>query len=196
MRITSKSVVVSLLFFFPALASAHVGHDSGAHHTLSFMEGFLHPLTGADHLIVMLLVGIWSAINTRQWWLAPLVFAALLLVGAMIGMAGFVPGGTELMVAASLLGLGVMVALQWKLSALTGALVVGGFAIFHGLAHGAELSHSVAALSGMVIATAGLHIVGLGIGWLMLRSSLQQRWARMVGGCATLAGVGLLSGLI
>lgn len=196
MRLISKTAVVSVFTLFPALAFAHVGHDGGAHHTLSFAEGFLHPLTGADHLIVMLLVGIWSAMNTRQWWLAPLAFAGLLLVGALAGMAGVTLGGTEFIVAASLLGLGAMVALQLKLPALTGALVIGAFAIFHGLAHGAELSHSVAALSGMVIATAGLHLAGLGIGWLIIQSAMQQRWARLLGGCASLTGLGLLSGLI
>lgn len=195
MRNISK-VAMSLLSLFPALAFAHVGHDGGAHHTLSFAEGFLHPLTGADHLIVMLLVGIWSAMNTRQWWLAPLAFAGLLLAGALAGMAGVALSGTEFIVAASLLGLGAMVALQLKLPAVTGALVIGAFAIFHGLAHGAELSHSAAALSGMVLATAGLHLVGLGIGWLIIQSSMQQRWAQVLGGCASLTSIGLLAGLI
>ncbi|MRS13321.1 urease accessory protein UreJ [Enterobacteriaceae bacterium RIT691] len=196
MRFTSKAAVVSLLTLFPALALAHPGHDGGAHHTLSFAEGFLHPFTGTDHLIVMLLVGVWSAMNTRQWWLAPLAFALLLLIGALAGMAGMTLGGTEFIIAASLLGLGAMVALQMKLPAVTGALVIGAFAIFHGLAHGAELSHSFGALSGMVIATAGLHLAGLGLGWLMIRSSLRQGLARVLGGCASLVGIGLLSGLL
>lgn len=195
MRLITKAVV-ALLVFFPALALAHTGHDGGAHHTLSFTEGFLHPLTGADHLIVMLLVGIWSAMNTRQWWLAPLVFAWLLLTGALAGMAGLTLGITEFIVATSLLGLGAMVALQMKLPGASGALVIGAFALFHGLAHGAELSHSLTALSGMVIATAGLHLAGLGLGWLMMRSAIRQGAARLVGGFATLIGVGLLTGVI
>lgn len=196
MRFMTQAGVGSLFTLFPALAMAHVGHDGGAHHTLSFTEGFLHPLTGADHLIVMLLVGVWSAMNTRQWWLAPLAFAGLLLAGALAGMAGVTLSGTEFIVAASLLGLGAMVAFQLKLPALTGALVIGAFAVFHGLAHGAELSHSLGALSGMVIATAGLHLTGLGIGWLIIHSSRQQGWARLLGGGATLTGLGLLSGLL
>lgn len=196
MRFTRMTAVVSLLTLFPTLALAHPGHDGGAHHTMSFAEGFLHPLTGADHLIVMLLVGVWSAMNTRQWWMAPVAFAFLLLMGALAGMAGITLGGTEFIVAASLLGLGAMVALQMKLPEVTGALVIGAFAIFHGLAHGAELSHSFGALSGMVLATAGLHLAGLGIGWLIIRSSMQQGWARLLGGCASLTGIGLLAGIL
>ncbi|MGU3412393.1 HupE/UreJ family protein [Enterobacteriaceae bacterium C34A] len=196
MRLMSKTAMVSLLTLFPALAMAHPGHDGGAHHAMGFAEGFMHPLTGADHLIVMLLVGVWSAMNTRQWWMAPVAFALLLLVGALAGMAGVAPGGTELIVAASLLGLGAMVAFQMKLPEVTGALVIGAFAIFHGLAHGAELSHSMSALSGMVLATAGLHLAGLGLGWLMMRSAMHRGWSRLLGGCASLTGIGLLAGIL
>ncbi|NXZ89785.1 HupE/UreJ family protein [Serratia fonticola] len=196
MRINVKAVAVSLLALFPMLAFAHVGHDGGAHHVLSFTEGFIHPLTGMDHLVAMVLVGIWSAMNTKQWWLAPLAFAGLLLTGALVGMAGVTVSGTEFIVAASLLGIGVMVALQLKLSAVMGALIIGAFAIFHGLAHGAELSHSVAALSGMVIATALLHVAGLGMGYLLASSSTQSGWARVIGGGSSLLGIGLLSGVI
>lgn len=196
MRLMSKTALVSLLTLFPALAMAHPGHDGGAHHAMGFAEGFMHPLTGADHLIVMLLVGVWSAMNTRQWWIAPVAFALLLLLGALAGMAGVAPGGTELIVAASLLGLGAMVAFQMKLPEVTGALVIGAFAIFHGLAHGAELSHSMSALSGMVLATAGLHLAGLGLGWLMMRSAMHRGWARLLGGCASLTGMGLLAGIL
>jgi urease accessory protein len=193
MRINVKAV--SVLALFPMLAFAHVGNDGGTHHVLSFAEGFIHPLTGMDHLVAMILVGIWSAMNTQKWWLAPLAFAGLLLTGALIGMAGVTLPGTELIVAASLLGIGLMVALRLKLRAVTGALIIGAFAIFHGLAHGAELSHSAAALSGMVIATAGLHLVGLGIGYLLTLSSTNRWWAGVIGGGSSLLGIGLLCGL-
>jgi urease accessory protein len=196
MRINVKAVAVSTLALFPMLAFAHVGHDGGVHHVLSFTEGFIHPLTGLDHLVAMILVGIWSAMNTKQWWLAPLAFAGLLLTGALIGMAGVTVPGTELIVAASLLGIGLMVALRLKLSAVTGSLIIGAFAIFHGLAHGAELSHSVAALSGMVIATALLHLFGLGIGYLLASSRAHVWWPRLIGGGSSLLGIGLLSGLL
>lgn len=195
MRINVKAVAVSVLALFPMLAFAHVGNDGGAHHVLSFTEGLIHPLTGMDHLVAMILVGIWSAMNTRKWWVAPLAFAGLLLAGALIGMAGVTVAAMEYIVAASLLGIGVMVALQLKLRAVSGALIIGTFAIFHGLAHGAELSHSAAALAGMAIATAGLHLVGLGIGYLLSVSRANRWWAGVIGGSSSLLGIGLLSGL-
>ena len=195
MRINVKAVAVSVLALFPLLAFAHVGNDGGTHHVLSFTEGLIHPLTGMDHLVAMILVGIWSAMNTRTWWLAPLAFAGLLLVGALTGMAGITVAATEYLVAASLLVVGVMVALRLKLSAVTGALIIGVLAIFHGLAHGAELSHSAMALSGMVMATAGLHLVGLGLGYLLTLSTTNRWWAGVIGSGSSLLGIGLLSGL-
>lgn len=75
-------------------------------------------------------------------------------------------------------------------------MIIGAFAIFHGLAHGAELSHSVAALSGMVIATVMLHVAGLGIGYLLASLSTHSGWARVIGGGSSLLGIGLLSGVI
>lgn len=197
MSINVKRALVLVLTLFPALVFAHTGNDGGAHHVLGFTEGFTHPLTGLDHLFAMTLVGVWSAMNTRKWWVAPLSFASLLLVGALIGMTGVTIPATEHIVAASLLGIGLMVAMQLKLSSAAGALSIGAFAIFHGLAHGAELSHSVGALSGMVIATALLHVLGLGIGYLLISSKKSTVWwPRLIGGCSSVLGLGLLGGLI
>lgn len=189
-------IVVAAVAAIPAVALAHVGGDGGIHHVTGFLQGFIHPLTGLDHLFAMTLVGVWSAMNTQRWWLAPLSFAALLLVGAFIGMAGVSVPATEHIVAASLLGLGLMVALQMKLSTTLGASIVGGFAVFHGLAHGAELSHSFAALSGMVSATALLHLLGLALGYGLLHAQRSALWSRAIGTGSALLGVGLLSGLI
>ncbi|AHZ96934.1 urease accessory protein UreJ [Citrobacter amalonaticus Y19] len=196
MCINIRAAAVSVLALFPIMAFAHVGTDGGTHHVLSFTEGFIHPLTGMDHMVVMVLVGVWSAMNIRRWWLAPLAFSGLLLIGALVGMAGVTIAGTEYIVASSLLGIGAMVALQLKLREAAGALIIGAFAIFHGLAHGAELSHSAVALSGMVIATAGLHLIGLGIGSLVTFSSTRYQWSCVIGGSSSLLGIGLLAGVI
>ena len=189
-----KVMAMIVLATLPAVASAHVGADGGAHHVAGFLQGFIHPLTGLDHLFAMTLVGVWSAMNTQKWWRAPLTFAALLLVGALIGMAGVSVPATEHIVAASLLRLGLMVALQLKLSSTVGAAIVGGFALFHGLAHGAELAHSVAALSGMVLATALLHVMGLVLGYVLLMANRSLWWPRVIGTSSALLGISLLAG--
>ncbi|MFC3393624.1 HupE/UreJ family protein [Brenneria rubrifaciens] len=196
MSINVKRALVLVVTLFPILVFAHTGNDGGTHHVLGFAEGFSHPLTGLDHLFAMTLVGVWSAMNTRKWWVAPVLFTSLLLVGALIGMAGVAILAAEHIVAASLLGVGLMVAMQLKLRSAAGALSIGAFAIFHGLAHGAELSPSAAVLSGMVIATALLHLLGLGMGYLLIASKSTIWWPRLIGGCSCVLGLGLLGSLI
>jgi urease accessory protein len=156
--------------FFLTLATtgaalAHTGADSGSHHG-AFMSGLLHPLSGTDHLAAMVAVGIWSAVALRTAWQAPLAFVALLALGALAGFAGFQPPGVEPTIAASIVVLGLLI--SWRKGFPLGGVVslVGVFAFFHGVAHGSELAGGaqLAALAGMVISTAGLHLAGVGLG--------------------------------
>ncbi|WP_310371164.1 HupE/UreJ family protein [Rhodoferax ferrireducens] len=161
-------------------ASAHLGTDSGVHH--SFLDGLMHPLTGMDHMAAMLAVGLWSAMTARRVWLAPISFAGMLMVGALLGLGGLQLSGVEPMIAASLLVLGLLVATQAQLPSLLAAGVVGVFAVFHGIAHGTELaggSNGWAPLVGMLVATLGLHLAGVAMG-LALRS--YPAWMRRVAG--------------
>jgi urease accessory protein len=187
-----------LLAALPLAAGAHTGVDGGHHH--GFVTGFLHPLTGADHLAAMVAVGLWSALTARRAWpdllWAPLGFAVMLLVGAVAGLAGVQLPAVEPMIAASLLVLGLLVATQRRLPALAAAALVGVFAVFHGIAHGQELAGESAAamtLAGMLAATVVLHGAGIALGW-SLRNS--HRWVpRLAGAAVAMFGVALLGGL-
>ncbi len=182
----------------PLAASAHPGTDFGLHH--GFMVGFLHPLTGADHLAAMVAVGLWSALSARRAWpdlmWAPLGFAALLLAGAVAGLAGLQLPAVEPMIAASLLVLGLLVATRWHLPGLAAAALVGGFAVFHGIAHGAELageSDALLTLGGMLSATVLLHAAGITMGWALRHANA---WApRIAGAAVALLGAALLAGV-
>lgn len=184
-----------LIAFFPLTSFAHLSPQD-ATYLMGFYDGFLHPLTGLDHMVAMLLVGIWSAMNTQKWWVAPISFASLLLIGAIIGMQGVAIAATEYLVAASLFIIGIMVAIKRPLAAYVGAIIVGFFALFHGLAHGSELSNSVSALTGMVLATALLHMAGLLIGYLLIKQANSNWSARLIGGTSSLLGLALLTGIV
>jgi urease accessory protein len=122
-------------------------------------------------------------------WAAPLCFAALLLVGALLAQAGVAFPAVEPMIAASLFVVGLLLASRQHLPEAAGALLVGGFALFHGAAHGQELS-GIGALLGMVAGTVVLHLAGMGLGF-----ALRQRspWMpRLVG--VTVALFGLVTG--
>lgn len=189
-------IVAALVLAASTAALAHPGADAGSHHGFSFLDGLLHPLTGPDHLAAMLAVGLWSALAARgrAMWLAPLAFMAMLLLGALAALAGVNLPGVEPAIAASLLVLGLLVATRQQLPAAAGALLAGGFALFHGLAHGGEFAiggNPVPALAGMLLATGALHALGLGLGLLMRRRSVG--WPRAAGAAVALLGGTLLA---
>ncbi len=179
----------------PLAVMAHTGSDDGGHH--GFLTGALHPLTGPDHLAAMVGVGLWSALIARRafpdliW--APLGFAGMLLVGALMGLAGVAMPAVEPMIAASLLVIGLLVVARLRMPGVAAAAIVGVFAIFHGVAHGNELageSAAAATLAGMLAATALLHGVGIALGWAVRN---MNAWApRFAGAAVAIFGVTLL----
>jgi len=197
MQPLTRVLATATLLSLPALTLAHVGADAGGHHD-GLGAGFMHPFTGTDHLVAMLAVGVWSALAAAQTgWrslaAAPLSFAAWLLVGAMLAPGGLSLPAVEPMIAVSLLVLGLLVATRRALPTAAGAALVGGFALFHGAAHGSELAGG-AALAGMVLATALLHGAGLLIGVLINRQRRDRSvWlARAAGLASATFGAALL----
>ncbi|MDM0032928.1 HupE/UreJ family protein [Variovorax sp. J22P271] len=200
MRLTRTAPALALLLAaLPLAASAHTGVDAGLHH--GFLAGFMHPLTGADHLAAMVAVGLWSALTARRAWpdllWAPLGFATMLLAGALVGLSGVQLPAVEPMIAASLLVLGLLVVTQRRLPPLAAAALVGVFAVFHGVAHGQELageSGAALTLAGMLAATVLLHAAGIAAGWTLRHG---HRWLpRIAGAAVALFGVALLGGAL
>ena len=191
----NKALLIAATLGLSTLAQAHLGTDLADHHALGLVDGFLHPFTGLDHLAAMLAVGFWSALSTRRVWLAPLAFANMLLVGAVMGLSGITLPALEPMVAATVLVLGLLVATRAQFPGAVGGALAGGFAVFHGMAHGVEFSAAspVAALVGMVAGTAVLHGLGLAAG-LALRSH-SVWWPRLAGAALALWGAVLLAQL-
>ncbi len=149
-----------------APAYAHTGHD-----VLGFTTGFMHPILGLDHVIAMLAVGLWAALlGGRAIYALPVIFPLLMLVGGALGMNGVALPYVEPIIAMSGVVLGLMVALFIKPALWVSALMVGIFAVFHGHAHGVELpaaSNAFGYAAGFVIATALLHLAGIGLGRLV-----------------------------
>jgi len=107
----------------PLVALAHPG--TVAAHAHGFAAGFVHPFTGLDHLAAMLAVGVWSAGSQRRAWSAPAAFIACLLAGALATSARIAVPGAEAMIAASLLVLGLLLALRAVLAPAAAAVIVG-----------------------------------------------------------------------
>lgn len=183
---------------FPTLAMAHTGHGEVS----GFVQGFAHPMGGLDHILAMVMVGILAAqLGGRALWLVPASFVVVMALGGGLGF--LVPGLPliELGIALSIVVLGAAVAFNLTAPVPAVMALVGFFAVFHGAAHGAEMPETVGGLAygaGFVVATALLHVVGLACGLLLGLGYAAKGTAlvRSLGGAASLAGVGFLTGII
>lgn len=178
-------LILAGLLSLPFAAMAHTGHDGHG-----FTAGFAHPFLGMDHLAAMLMVGVWSVLNSRRIWLAPASFVGLLALGALAGQQGFALPQLEPLLAASVIVLGVMLTLPFKPEPAAALAVIGGFAFCHGLAHGSELSAGASALSGMILGSVLLHGIGMTLAQYVLRQ--QAVWTQRLGQAVALLGGGLL----
>ncbi|CCE09495.1 conserved membrane hypothetical protein [Bradyrhizobium sp. STM 3843] len=161
---TLPLAAAAILLSQPALA--HEQADVGG----GLAAGLLHPLTGADHLIAMVAVGIWGAqLGAPAIWVLPITFPLVMAFGGVLGILHVPLPMPEVVIALSALVLGGAVALRLKLPFAAAAAIVAVFAIFHGHAHGAELPGSANPLAygiGFVVATGLLHLCGIVIGTL------------------------------
>ena len=194
MRIGLRAGALALVatMMAPGAAHAHVGAGDAQ----GFMHGFAHPVGGIDHVLAMIAVGMFAAyLGGRALWLVPATFIAAMAVGGALGIAGVPVPYVELGIAASVIVLGLAIALQWSVQTTAAMGLVGFFAIFHGHAHGAEMPADAPGLVyalGFMMATAVLHLAGLAIGQAGQRAS---RIALQAGGSAmALAGAAMLIG--
>ena len=158
-----KQISLAILFsLISTIASAHPGHGFS-----SAYAGFMHPLTGWDHLLVMLAIGVWaSKLGGKARWQLPLTFILMMGLGALVGLTGLIFSGVETAIAASVMAMGLLLVINLPISAISRIGVVALFAVFHGIAHGVELhsQKSYTALGGMLLATFLLHGAGLLLG--------------------------------
>ncbi|MCU0937844.1 MAG: HupE/UreJ family protein [Burkholderiaceae bacterium] len=185
---TRRGIVAVLLALLPIVAVAHEEAGQAA----GFLAGLAHPVSGADHVLAMVAVGLWGAqLGAPAIWLLPVTFPLVMAFGGFLGLLGVSLPGVELGIAASAILLGAMVALQARPPLALAALLVAFFAVFHGHAHGTELPAGQSGLLysvGFVVATGVLHAVGISIG-------LVHRWAagrivlRAGGAAVSLAGI-------
>jgi urease accessory protein len=184
-----RTGAVAALFVFGAQSA--LGHVSIGQAT-GFMTGFLHPISGLDHVAAMVAVGLWGAqLGAPAIWLLPIAFPMVMAFGGMLGFLGVVVPGTEFGIAASAILLGAAVAFERRPPLIVAALLVGFFAIFHGYAHGTELPAGQSALlysMGFVVATGCLHAIGIGIG-VVHRWMWGRRLVRVVGAVVSAGGV-------
>lgn len=194
----SQTTLARSAFLFAALAAtpalAHVGVGA----TSGFVSGFLHPVFGPDHVLAMVAVGLWAGlVGGRALWAWPAAFVGVMVVGGVLGMVGVPMPFVEPGILASVIVLGLVVALAFRAPVWLGAMIVGFFALFHGHAHGTEVPETaggVEYLIGFAIATAILHGIGIALAVGAARSGIPQTAIRALGGAVAVAGVALAAG--
>jgi urease accessory protein len=164
MPLANRCLVAASLAALAPSALAHVqpGRATG------FLTGFLHPISGLDHVLAMVAVGLWGAqLGLPALWILPVTFPIVMALGGFLGLLGVPLPGVEIGIAASAILLGAAVMTERRPPLYAAAALVGFFAIFHGHAHGTELPPGQSGLLyslGFVVATGCLHAIGIAIG--------------------------------
>ncbi len=184
-RATSRMLGTAALI----AASSGSAFAAGVEGQGGFMSGLLHPILGFDHLLAMMAVGLLSVqLGGRAVWTVPATFVAFLIGGGALGLAGLELPAVEGIIALSVLVLGLAIAAQVRLQIVVAMAAVGVFAIFHGHAHGTEIPQLAAPagyVTGFALASAVLHLAGVGFGLMAHRPHLRA----LLG--AGIAGIGL-----
>ena len=162
--ISPPIILAAGLLLAPLSALAHV--EGGA--AGGFLSGFSHPISGLDHVLAMVAVGLWGAqLGAPAIWLLPVAFPIMMAFGGLLGLSGIELPAVELGIALSAVILGALILGAVRLPLAAALLVVGFFALFHGHAHGTEMTPGQSAILyslGFVIATGLLHALGIAIG--------------------------------
>lgn len=187
---TAAALLVLCATASPALA--HVGHGPAE----GLMHGLLHPISGLDHVLAMVAVGLYAAqLGGRALWLVPSAFVGTMIIGGYLGFAGVPLPMVEQVIGLSVVVMGVMIAFGLRLPEFAAMALVGLFALFHGNAHGSEgmgLASFLSYATGFIIATTLLHLSGIMLGLALERcGEIRSRALRGIAGTA-----GALFGMI
>ena len=158
----------------------------------SFLAGVTHPIFGLDHVLAMIAVGLWAAQSGRAVWPVPTAFVLTMIAGFLLALAGLPLPFVEPAILASIVILGLVVALALRPDPRAAMALVGAFALFHGHAHGGELGGASALQfgAGFALATALLHAAGLGTAVAASRLTTSNAPAlRLLGGLTSAAGL-------
>jgi urease accessory protein len=181
-----------LLTLLPLSAWAHIQSGEAG----GLLSGLAHPVSGLDHVIAMVAVGLWGAqLGVPALWVLPVAFPMMMAFGGLLGLLGIPLPGVEAAIALSAVVLGALVLFEARLPLAVAVPIVAFFAIFHGHAHGTELEPGQNAMLyslGFVTATGLLHATGIAIG-LIHRWRWGRRTLRAAGAIILLGGLYFLA---
>ena len=186
-RLPLFGIVTGVTMLAATRASAHVFNGEAT----GFLSGLQHPVSGFDHVLAMVAVGLWGAqLGAPAIYALPIAFPMVMAFGGLLGLLGAPLPGVEVGIALSALVLGALVLFEARPPLWAAAALVSAFAVFHGHAHGAELPPGADGLVyslGFVAMTGLLHAAGIAIG-LVHRWPVGRVALRGAGACIAAAG--------
>jgi len=191
-----RALLALALILVPTAVFAHTGVGD----TAGFLHGMQHPVGGLDHVLAMVAVGVFAyVLGGRVLWLVPLAFVGMMAVGFLLGIGNVPVPFVELGIALSSIVIGAAAAWGRPMPVALAMALVGGFAVFHGHAHGAEMPTDASGLMyalGFMLATALLHLAGIvaAMGVSRLAGRYGRPLAQAAGAIFALGGVGILAG--
>lgn len=200
---THKTWLISSLLIFCSLffgikpAAAH--HPLGGEIPYNFLTGFLsglgHPVIGIDHFAFVVAIGLLCALKPTKGFLLPISLVLATLLGTAVHLLGLDLPIPELIIAASVLVLGVILAIKKQPYLIWLIALVGIAGIFHGYAYGeaivgAETSPLVAYLVGFSVIQFAIASMAFQLGkWSLKQVTEQpQLYFRFAG--FTISGIG------
>jgi urease accessory protein len=178
-------IAAALAVAVPLTAQAHPGHELHA----GFVDGVMHPLTGWDHLTVLLCLGALAAGRGAGLALqAGALLAVSLAGGAALGLAFPLAAFVEPAILATVLMSTALLLLRARVGRKGLLSLCLAFTLVHGMAHGQEApsGNLMAYFAGFTIAGTAVFTLGVLLAQALLRAPTSRRRARTSAGAPSL----------
>jgi urease accessory protein len=160
LRSLSALLLAPIILLLPPLALAH----SGAGHMAGLADGFMHPATGLDHLLIAVAAGFWAGRSGDHGVTDVAYFLFCLLGGMLLGACCLLFPLLQLSTILVMLLTVGFVAASIAAPQYFAYIFFGGFALYHGMVHMLEMPAPVAAMPyvlGLFLSTGLLMMLGL-----------------------------------
>ena len=172
---------MKILLMLLSLSAFAFGHTTFLQNS-GFSSGFLHPISGLDHVLAMVGVGMVAFFASNKGYLTLFAFMGAMIISAALGFMGvemfFVEEGILLSIAV----LFALIGFANKISINAIVAVVAFFGMFHGFAHGAEFQSGSFAgyMLGFSISTLFLHLTGIALAYAYSKNAMLKQTQKTV----------------
>ena len=183
-----------------SLATSFAAGPAFAHHVMdgrlpgTFTQGLLsglgHPVIGLDHFAAIVAVGCLAAAHPKGWGLV-IGFVMAMMAGVAAHLQGATLPGAEIIVAGTVIGLGLILAIRRDLSAPVALVLFAAVGWVHGYAlgesiFGAEQTPLYAYLLGLAVIQSAIALAAMRVALLLMQGDAIR--LRLAG--AGIAGIG------